>query len=553
MKAKIGKTLGAFVLFFIFLSPSVNAAPSRVGLAIYEVASGENVDYLKKVAKESLGASLQARGYSIVDLSFTEDEIKKRGLAATLKKENLDAILAGSIVKVGNTIQIFSRVYTSASLSQPVILTSTASSMDGLLGALGNHSQLIVTELSKTSVPALAAIPVENKTPPPVKTVSLPTPAISTPEPKPVKVKTPKLKEAEPLAHSKEQIRETFSNPASPDYTWVSNIQPFEARGVAYGDVNGDGQKEIVLIDLKHVYVYEFTRNQIRLLKDYEGSSNDQFVRVYTHDVNGDGKEEILVSNVNRGQAASLALELNGDQFKEVAQNSPWLIKVLRWKGENIILGETFTGMKVDYHDIHQLKVENGRFKDVGKFEAPSEIGLYGLQAFKQVSSDPEQILYLTPSGYLKIFDPDGKEKFKKKWSSSDKYGGTSNFIRLNQTNMFNEVEGQFTYFNVEPISWTGSDGHGSIIVPKNDDFLKNIIGTRPVVKNTWFTKLHWEDIGMRETFSTRKIDGYFADNIKVQLPWESQPKLLALLWVRDKGFMNAMGTFKTVVALYDL
>ncbi len=563
---KISKILRGLVLFLICISIPLHAADRRIGLTLYDVASGENVDYLKKVVKESLTASLQTKGYTVIEIPFTEDEIKKRGISGIIKKDRLDAVVAGSIIKVGSNVQIFSRVYTESNVSQATALTSTASSMDALLGTLANHSQLIAGELSKTPQPVVAIpTPVEAKTPAPEKVKPVkesPAPVVAaipvvasapTVEEKPKKVKEANVKTQEAIPNSKDEIRETGA-PGIPDYKWVSTILPMQGRGVAYGDVNGDGKKEVVIVDLKHVYVYEFTKGQLRLLNTYDAGENDAYVRVYTIDVNGDGKEEILISNINRGSAASIVLEMVGNDFKEVVKDAPWVVKVLTWNGVPTILGERFNAKLVEYHDIRQLKVENGKLKDTGKFNAPAEVGIYGVKSFKTVSSEPEEILYLTPSGYLKIYDiDDNGKKFKKKWSSSERYGGTSNFLRLVQTDMFNEVTNDFTYFNVEPVVWMGSDGYGSIFVPKNDDFLRDIIGTRPVVKNTWFTKLHWQDIGMREVYSTRKVDGYFADNIKADLPWESQPKLLSILWVRDKGFLNAMGTFKTVVAIYDL
>lgn len=573
MKIKIPSLLKSLVLLLALFAFTVHAAEKRVGLALYDIASGENADYLKKVAKESLSASLQARGYTVVDLPYSEDEIKRRGVSTVLKKDRLDALVAGSIVKLGSNAQIFTRIYSPENPSQPVVLTSASANVDALLGTLTNHAQLIATELSK-SAPVVAAVPAPAPMPASLKTkpekasplvAPTPVPAPSsavTPAPAPAveasaspktkKTKTPEVKSNEPVPGSAEMVRES-GTPTMPDYTWISTILPYEGRGMAYGDVNGDGQKEIVIVDLKHVYVYEFIKNQVRLLYDYQGSEDDAFVRVYTKDLNGDGKEEILVSNISRGQGASFALEVADGSFKTFAKKSPWIVKVLNWNGSPLLIGEFFNSKQVDYHDIRQLIVENGKFKDAGKFEVPSEMGIYGLQSFKSQSNSGDQVLYLNSSGYLKIYDIEDKNKFKKRWSSSERYGGTANFLRLEQTDMFNEVVNSFTYFNVEPVTWMASDGYGSLMVPKNDDFLRNMIGTRPVVKNTWFTKLHWQDIGMRETLSTRKIDGYFADNIKVQLPWEKQPKLLALLWVRDKGFMNAMGAFKSVVVIYDL
>ncbi|MBL7686306.1 MAG: hypothetical protein JNK65_09785, partial [Deltaproteobacteria bacterium] len=83
--------------------------------------------------------------------------------------------------------------------------------------------------------------------------------------------------------------------------------------------------------------------------------------------------------------------------------------------------------------------------------------------------------------------------------------------------------------------------------------YLKGVIGTKPIVKNAWFVKLDWEELGLRETFSTRKLEGYISDYTLVRLPGESKDQLLALVWVKNPGFGGAFGGFQSVLALYNL
>jgi hypothetical protein len=366
------------------------------------------------------------------------------------------------------------------------------------------------------------------------------------PEPKPVSKKAEKT--SAPVSEAKGPQQDSLVT--SPDYRWMSDRLPFEGRGLAYEDLDGDGKKEVILIDLHHVYIYELSGKQLRLLKTYEGREDDHFVRVYTLDVTGDGRPDVLVSNIRNDRAVSLGLRYDSSGLTPIFKDSPWLIKVVAWEGKPLLVGEAYLGDQINYHKIRKLRLEGEKLVDMEELKTPSEVGVYGLSDFRPSTQEASGILYLTPSGSLKIYE-DEKGKYKKRWSSSERYGGSSNWINQKVENMFNEVNDYKTYINIDPVAWNGS-GQGEVLVARNDTFLKNIVGTRPIVKNCWFTKLKWDELGLRESWSTRKIDGYIADNIRAQLPGEKSPQILSLVWLREPGFTSTMGTFKSVLAVYD-
>jgi VCBS repeat protein len=551
MKNMISKTFRLVGFLCCLLLPThVSAQEIRVGLATYEVVSGENVDYLKKAVYESLSVSLQGKGnIKIVEISQTEEELKKKGISKILKNEGLAALLTGSVVKVGAPVQINTRVYGPGG-TEPVLVSHTADQVDRLLPTLQIHAQAILDQLDRTTIAEPVLEKKETKPQAPV------IPPAGGPSPKPTEEK-PSVKEAEKKSTKKEAKEAKVEVPtpiaSMPDYRWMSERLPYEGRGLAYADLDGDGKAEVITIDLNHVYVYELGQNQVRLLKSYAGEKTDQFVRVHTMDLDGDSKSEILVSNIRNGQASSFGLRDAGGELKTIFSKAPWLLKVTEWEGKPLLVGEPFTGREVNYHKISKLILLGGKLKEEGELSLPQNIGLYGFREFQTVSQEAGGLIYLTPSGYLQVYEEGKGGDYKKRSSSTERYGGSSNSINLPVRNVFNEVEKNRTYFNLEPVVWREADGRGAVLVAKNDNFLKNVIGTEPIVKNCWFSKLKWEDLGLREAWNTRKVDGYIADYLRANLPGENSPKLLTLLWLRDPGFANTMGTFKSVLAVYDL
>ncbi len=513
------KNFVLLILFFIILFTNpLFAQEKRMGLATYEIITGENLDYLKKVLRESLSASLKEKSsFTLVELSQTEEEIKKKGVARVLKEKRLDAILVGSLVKLGEQIQVNTRIYTRAHLEEPSLVSVSTENLDRLLSTLKTHSQIILNQLNAQLEPAsVSAAPVAPQNTLPQKNVGT-----------------------------------TIAG--QPDYQWISEQLPLEGRGMAYEDLDADGKKELILIDLKHLYVYEFSKNSLQLLAKHEALPQDNFVRVYTYDLEQDGKPEILVSNYRGNEAASLVFRYEQKKIVPLSKSSPWLVKVLLWEGKPLLMGEPYYGTVVDYHSIKKLKWNGNELKEEGDFRVPNNIQIYGLQSFTTSPQDPKGIIYLNPAGSLKIYEPDPKGTYKKRWSSAERYGGSSNWINQQVKNFFNEMEDYKTYVNIDPVTWVNEAGRGEVLVAKNDNFLKNMMGTRPIVKDCWFVKLRWEDLGLRELWTTRKIDGYMADYLKVQLPWEKSPKLLVLMWFRDPSFADSLGPFRSVIAIYDL
>ena len=100
--------------------------------------------------------------------------------------------------------------------------------------------------------------------------------------------------------------------------------------GLAQGDLDGDGRKEIVVVSPHHLRVYRYTDGQ--LVQIYESSKERyrHYVGVDVADINGNGSDEVFVSALssNRDSVQSSVLEFSDSDFTTVVEESPWLYRV---------------------------------------------------------------------------------------------------------------------------------------------------------------------------------------------------------------------------------
>ncbi len=536
------KKIFLFLLFAgtILFSPFLQA--QTLGLGSYEVISSEKIDYLKPLVQESLQTALEESDKrKIRILTLSEKQIKSSDISKILKQEKVDAILVGSILKVGFPVQVNSRLYLSGQETKTI--SDQAENSDQVLSMLKIHAEKIKQILNQASTSSVHPLQVQSNPvlPPPTPVVSEKKTATILRAPL---TKKPMVTEEAPKSQSSNFIE-------FPDYKWMSDKLNFEARSLAVASFDGASNPHLVFVDLNHVYVYSFSNQSLKLVAKYDGKNADQFIRVYTQDLDGDARPEIIVSNVSYAQASSLILKYSETgEFQVLADKIPWLLKSVVYQGSPMLLGEVFYGKENSRHNIKKLKFENGKIKEEGDWDLPSDLGLYGLQTVTGAKQNSE-LLYLTPSGTLKTY-ANNSGRFEKNWSSSESYGGSANFIQVPVKNVLNQEEENNTFFNIDPIAWTNKTGDLELLVAKNDTFLKNIVGTKPIFKNSWLVKLKNSPVGYREQWNSKKIDGAVLDLVPY-ISEKGSRQILALFWLRDKGFAASFKRYPSVLAIYDV
>jgi len=119
---------------------------------------------------------------------------------------------------------------------------------------------------------------------------------------------------------------------------WRSTILPYALRDMAFGDLDGDGDIETVIISQKAVHIYRFKNDQFNLLTEIAAHRNDNYIGVDVADINGTGRPQIFVSNFRNDGARSLVLAWEGDGYKTIAKDVPYSWRVQQIPGRGTVL-----------------------------------------------------------------------------------------------------------------------------------------------------------------------------------------------------------------------
>ncbi|RPH84361.1 MAG: VCBS repeat-containing protein, partial [Desulfobacteraceae bacterium] len=126
---------------------------------------------------------------------------------------------------------------------------------------------------------------------------------------------------------------------------WRSTILPYALRDLAFGDLDGDGSLETVIISQNAVYIYRFKDEKFELLKEIKGGRNDNYVGVDVADIKGTGRPQIFVSNFRGDGNRSLVVSWDQGNYAVVAEKIPYLFRVHLLPGRGrVLLGQQRVG-----------------------------------------------------------------------------------------------------------------------------------------------------------------------------------------------------------------
>lgn len=335
------------------------------------------------------------------------------------------------------------------------------------------------------------------------------------------------------------------------DYRFRSQRLPFEARSMLVSDLNGDGNDEIVIASDDKIYFYHRQGNALQSIGFYKGKNLDRFVKLSLIHLDGD-KKALAVTNLRGEQANSLILSFNQDHQPElIAEKIPYLIREIDYEDESILACEKYNAREALKHQLYAAHLQGDKVKIGKKLDLPNEASLF---SFEWVyTHHGKELLLLSPSGNLKLYNKqDGH--YKKRWSSSEKFGGSFNSVEVEVRNALGEVvKDRFTIGMPVKVFHYEKDGHhySDVLLVKNGPFLNSALGRGFLLKSAYLLKLNWNDLGFAETWKSQKIEGGFAD---YQLMQKTKGlEAIGVARLRNKGFMSPTQVNESIVFIYDV
>jgi hypothetical protein len=337
---------------------------------------------------------------------------------------------------------------------------------------------------------------------------------------------------------------------------WRSTILPYALRDLAFGDLDGDGNLETVVISQNAVYIYRFKDEKFELLKEIKGGRYDNYVGVDVADINGTGRPQIFVSNFRDDGDRSLVVAWDQGNYSVIAEKIPYLIRVQQLPGRGqVLLGQQRQGDWALGGDIKVLSWKDKRYTPTETLKLPEGINIFNFIMADLNGDGSFNTIFLNEKNKLVILSDKGKVEY----TSAAHYGGTVNMINAKQWTAADAISGTImsdrvgrTYLPARLVVIPGSKpGHLEVIVNKNKDSLWNILDRFESFTSGVIYSLSWDGVDIKENWRTMTIMDYVA-NYGVGDFRNNRQKQLVVGVVQSRGF-PFLASARSLLYCYDL
>ncbi len=313
-------------------------------------------------------------------------------------------------------------------------------------------------------------------------------------------------------------------------------------------DLDHDGEKELFLVGRTRITVAAIRGGRLKVLKVLKAPPGVQYIGVYAMDSDLDEAVEVYVSGVRGNRAYSSMVELGDNGYETTLIGIRWLLRVIEFRGETMLVGQGFRESDGFYGALRVLKKDGLEIKDIGPFEItlPMGVDLYRFAAFEfnASRSGALDLLVIDRKGRLKVYNKGAGSAWTQYWKSPDYYGGTLNLI---------EPDDETGSAGARPVSIAGgffpvdldADGRAELIIKRNiPGGLGRYADTPRSFTKSSVRSVEWDGEFISENWRTREVTGYIADFFIDDLDSDGAPEVVMLVAEGSGAFFGGVKSY---------
>jgi TolB-like protein len=572
----ITRIFSLFLLLVALFAATLTATAAEEGRAKsvavlpFEMHAPGSMAYLQNGLRDMLASRLAANGGAIiieharVDTLLPEPGkvLQQKEAAALAQNLGADYIVTGSLTSLGGSMSLDAIVISSDESRKPQSFYGSAAQENEIIGAVNQLSWVIATA-------------VLGATPP---TGSVPAQVQQQPAPAPEEDAMAAFKTEHPdKAYKTQQSPGQATGMISPIITSqaTGTTQGFSKtqnislmlRGMDVGDVDGDGQLDVVLADKQNIYAYHLHNNRLIEFGSVKMPARSKIHAISLGDIDSNGRAEIYISAADDYNPHSWAYEWDGSGFTMVLEDIPWYIRVLHRKAEGpVLFGQRGGKDSLLLAGIFRLLQNNTGVMPQERIVMPDYVNLFDFALADVTGDGAEEIVAINRADRLYVVKPNGAVL----WVSDEFYGGTSRYIgedydlvgrvgldidsQSSSDVIGKEGSGKRLYLPSRIIVMdVNGDGRDDIIVNKNLSSASRHIENYKRYKTGEIYAMTWNGIALTDLWQTKKIDGYIPDFQFLHLPTaENRAKLFVGL-VLSTGWTSTFAGGESTILMYDI
>lgn len=481
------------------VAPAVSADyPRRVAIAPFASLAKEDIQQTVSVLPRLLSSRLMALAGAEVTLLPAGE----KSPAASAREANIPLLLQGTVAKLGKGYSIDVTALDLATGKTANAFFAAANTEDEIIPRLGDLAAEIseklfgVKAVARTYAPPPAALP-----PAPYPAVP---PAVATAGGgSPVPVLAPVLSPpgAAVLQDSgKEWVPSSLKKIAE------SGMITDELHGIVSGDVDSDGNAEVIAYGRTGIYLYRVKGTEILRKNRISDNLPGHILNVEAVDLDLDGVKEIAVTGVDGENLRSSVWKKKGDLYEKIGDRIPYFLVLLSdWQGRKVVAGQQAGSDSPFQGKLYEMSW-NGKTLAAGNplpadtLRAPLSFGIFGLSSAK--FGGEWKWIYTDEYNNLRVLDAAGNTVYK----STAKYGWSGDSFewgihvpRMGKTKYYVRKAARISM---------GSGGSPLVLAPVAEEGLLNI---EAFSKTTRLVLLKWEGGGFVESAGTAKGDRIYS------------------------------------------
>ena len=322
------------------------------------------------------------------------------------------------------------------------------------------------------------------------------------------------------LSNQTQPQQQVYMNPqfryAGGEDTTLLRSQSLNFPGVSMevGDVDRDGQIEVLILSERKVYAGRFENGRLNIIAEFPLSLMLHPINLRLWEDRNSLPKIIVNARDDRKDIATMMLTFDGKEFHVEHKKIPYYLNVLRTPPDYV---PVLLGQDGDMRDpfrpgIYEMTKTQSGFELGRRLKMPEFAKLFAIDWLPDME-EGDKFLMLTDQERLRLYTED----LKMLAETDEKYSGSSVGIELNDSpfGQTSANDGVKNYYHV-PIRMIvndlDGDGKSEVIVLRPISTASQIFTNYRTFPQGEIQSLFWDGLGMSLKWKTRRIKGTIVD-----------------------------------------